>query len=149
MRDFVSLVLGGPSGPDDLLVSFIQLIFWIWKIVEDDQDRCATDDKTSGTYLFNIWSQYVGLYVSWILYFLPVLMPILQLAQINGVVSAAGYINAVVQLVMMILTWLATGIIHIIYTPDLQKQYDFVCAFAGESFGRPGGKGGRPGNASP
>ena len=92
------------------------MIFWIWQLVEADEDRCV---GASGTWLFKMWSEYPGLYGSWILYFFTVLMPILQLSQINGDIFAAGWTNAIVQVAMMTLTWLATGLIHIFFVPAL------------------------------
>lgn len=41
-------------------------------------------DVEPGLYLFNLWARYPGLYGSWILYVLPVIFPIVQLAHLNG-----------------------------------------------------------------
>lgn len=103
------------------------MIFWIWQLVEADEDRCV---GASGTWLFNMWSSYPHLYGSWILYFLTVLMPILQLSQLNGDIFAAGWINAIVQVSMMTLTWLATGIIHVLFVPALNQEWKDRCESA-------------------
>ena len=107
-----------------LLISVPGFIFWVWQMVEDEEDRCV---GASGTWLFKMWSEYPGLYGSWILYFVTVLMPILQLSQYNGNIALPGYINAVVQLAMMTLTWLATGLIHIFFVPALQQEWIDRC----------------------
>jgi len=77
-----------------------------------------------------MWSSYPHLYGSWVLYFLTVLMPILQMAQINGDIFAAGWINAIVQVSMMTLTWLATGIIHVLFVPALNQEWKDRCETA-------------------
>jgi hypothetical protein len=107
-----------------LLVSVPGMIFWIWQLVEAEEDRCV---GASGTWLFKMWSEYAGLYGSWILYFLPVLMGILQLAQYNGDIFAAGYINAIVLMVMLGLSWLATGLIHVFFVPALVQEWSDRC----------------------
>lgn len=107
-----------------LIISIPQVIFWIWQLVEAEGDKC---EGISGTWLFNMWASYPGLYGSWILYFLPVLMPILQMAQINGDIFAPGWINAIVQVSMMTLTWLATGLIHILFVPALNQEWTDKC----------------------
>lgn len=107
-----------------LIVSVPGFIFWVWQMVEDEEDRCV---GASGTWLFKMWSEYVGLYGSWILYFVTVLMPILQLSQLNGDIFAATSINATVQVAMMTLTWLATGLIHVFFVPALVQQWSDRC----------------------
>lgn len=110
-----------------LILAVPAMIFWIWQLVEADEDRCV---GASGTWLFNMWSSYAHLYGSWILYFLTVLMPILQLSQINGDIFAPGWINAIVQVAMMTLTWLATGIIHVLFVPALNQEWKDRCESA-------------------
>jgi hypothetical protein len=110
-----------------LIVAVPGMIFWIWQLVEADEDRCV---GASGTWLFNMWSSYAGLYGSWILYFLPVLMFILQMSQINGDIFAPGWINAIVQVSMMTLSWLATGVIHVMFVPALNQQWVDKCETA-------------------
>jgi len=107
-----------------LILAVPAMIFWIWQLVEQDEHRCV---GASGTWLFNMWSSYAHLYGSWILYFVTVLMPILQLSQINGDIFAPGWINAIVQVSMMTLTWLATGIIHVMFVPALNQEYEDRC----------------------
>ena len=107
-----------------LLISVPGMIFWIWQLVEAEEDKCV---GASGTWLFKMWSEYPGLYGSWILYFLTVLMPILQLGQINGDIFAAGYTNAIVQIVMLSLTWIATGVIHVLFVPALNQEWTDRC----------------------
>jgi len=100
------------------------MIFWIWQLVEEEEDKCV---GASGTWLFKMWSEWAGLYGSSILYFFTVLMPLLQLAQINGDIFAAGYINAIVSMVMMMLTWLGTMLIHIFFVPALKQEWTDKC----------------------
>lgn len=97
-------------------------------MVEAEEDKCnGPEDRVSATWLFKMWSEYPGLYGSWILYFLTVLMPILQMSQINGDIFAAGWINAIVQCSMLTLSWLATGIIHVLFTPALNQEWEDRC----------------------
>lgn len=107
-----------------MIIAVPGFIFWVWQMVEDDADRCV---GASGTWLFKMWSEYPGLYGSWILYFLTVLMPILQLAQLNGDIFREGWINSIVQVSMMTLTWLATGIIHVLFVPALNQKWSDRC----------------------
>jgi len=69
-----------------------------------------------------MWASYVGLYGSWVLYFFPVLFPLIQITALSGV-NQAGYLNAVVQLVMMMITWLFTGIVHVLGFPYVNKKF--------------------------
>jgi hypothetical protein len=110
-----------------LIDSIPAVVFWIWSLVEAEEAKC---EGISGTWLFKIWSEWVGLYGSWILYFVPVLMPILQMGQINGDIFAPGWINAIVQVSMMTLTWLGIGLIHIFFVPALNQQWTDKCETA-------------------
>jgi len=99
------------------IVSFIELIGWILWLVE-------SEERGTGSWFFNMWASYVGLYGSWILYFLTVLFPILQLAQINGDIFLPGWINGIVQLTVFTLFWLASGLVHLFMVPYLNYEYD-------------------------
>ena len=99
-----------------MVIAVPGMIFFIWSLVESDAAAC---EGTSGSWLFNMWSSWAGLYGSWVLYFLPVLMFILQAAQINGDIFAPGWINAIVLSSMMTISWIATGMIHVLFVPAL------------------------------
>ena len=107
-----------------MIIAVPGMIFWIWQLVEADEDRCV---GASGTWLFKMWSEYPGLYGSWVLYFIPVLIPILQMGQLNGDVFAPTWINSIVQIAMMTLSWLATGLIHVLFVPALNQQWTDRC----------------------
>jgi len=101
------------------------MIFFIWAMVEDAAAAC---EGTSGNWLFVFWSQWLGLYGSWVLYFIPPLMFILQMSQINGDIFAPGWINAIVLTSMLVLSWVATGVIHVLFVPALKQEYKDACA---------------------
>jgi len=108
-----------------MLIALPGVIFYIWSLIEDEAAAC---EGISGAWLFTMWSKTAGLYGSWILYFLPVLMFILQLGQINGDIFAPGWINAQVLTAMLTISWIATGVIHILFTPALKQQLMDKCA---------------------
>lgn len=105
-----------------LIVAVPEFIFWIVFLVED-QESC---DSTIGFYLFNLWASYFGLYGSWILYSGTVIMPILQLERLKGEIDLPMWTNAIVQLVVMVLSMLITGTIHILFVPALNQRYEDV-----------------------
>ena len=49
--------------------------------------------------------------------------PIIQLTTLNDIFRA-GWTNAVVQLSMMLITWLFTGIVHVLGYPYLNRKYE-------------------------
>jgi len=59
-----------------LIVSVAELMLWMWYYFGDQTDNCGIE---SGFWWFNFWASYFGLYGSWILYGLCVLMWVLQL----------------------------------------------------------------------
>jgi len=99
-----------------MLVSVPELVFWIMHMIEKD------NEKAIGHWLFNMWASYVGLYGSWVLYLFPVLFPLIQLTALSGI-NQAGYQNAVVQLVMMMISWLFTGIVHVLGFPYVNAKF--------------------------
>jgi len=108
-----------------MLIALPGVIFYIWSLIEDEAAAC---EGISGAWLFNMWSTSPGLYGSWVLYFLPVLMFILQLGQINGDIFAPGWINAQVLTAMLTISWIGTGVIHVLFVPALNQQIEDKCA---------------------
>lgn len=98
-----------------LIISVPEFIFWIMYMTKADM----------GAFLFNLWASWVGLYGSWILYFLAFVCPLLQLVFLTNI-SQPGWINAVVQLVMLLISWLFTGIIHVLGFPYVNRMYERV-----------------------
>jgi len=98
-----------------LLISVPEMVFWVVVMI---------GESTWGLWLFNIWVKWPGLYGSWILYFLTVLFPIIQLVNLAEVGNnQPGELNATVQLVMMLITWLFTGIVHVLGFPYVERKY--------------------------
>jgi len=95
-----------------MLISVPELIFWSMSMA----------DMKMGHWLFNMWVSYPGLYGSWIFYFFTFLWPIVQMALLSGS-NQPGYTNAAVQCVMMLLTWLYTGIVHVFGYEKLNRKY--------------------------
>jgi len=98
-----------------LLISVPEMVFWVVVMI---------GESTWGLWLFNIWVKWPGLYGSWILYFLTVLFPIIQLVNLAEIGNnQPGELNATVQLVMMLITWLFTGIVHVLGFPYVERKY--------------------------
>lgn len=104
-----------------LLISVPELIFWI-------MDMVGEKDGDIGNYLFDMWASYPGLYGSWVCYFFAVLFPILQLAHLAGDIFERGWTNAVVQLIMHLISWLYTGIVHVLGYPYVNRRYQRMIA---------------------
>jgi len=102
-----------------LLVAVSQFIVWLLWLLNEEKNEAG---ENSYQWLWEIWAQYVGLYGSWVLYFFTVLFPILQMSQINGDIYLAGWINAIVQVSMMTITWLGTGVIYLLR--ELKRQFN-------------------------
>lgn len=79
-----------------------------------------------------MWASYPGLYGSWVCYFFAVLFPILQMAHLgtagNGGITARGWSNAVLQLIMHLISWLYTGIVHVLGYPYVNRRYQRMLA---------------------
>lgn len=101
-----------------MLISVPEMIFWIMHMIGSPE---------IGTYLFNIWVQWPGLYGGWILYFFTFLWPLIQMTSLTGI-NQPGYTNAAVQLAMMLITWLFTGIVHVLGYPFIQRMYERTLA---------------------
>ena len=98
-----------------LLISVPELIFWIMYMVEADM----------GLWLFNMWASYPGLYGGWVLYMFPaIIWPSVQLSVLAGDINRAGYTNAAVSMPMMMISWLFTGIVHVLGFPYLNRKAD-------------------------
>lgn len=97
-----------------MLISVPEMIFWIMHMVGSPE---------IGTYLLNIWVQWPGLYGGWILYFFNFLWPIIQMTSLTGI-NQPGYTNAAVQLAMLTISWLFTGIVHVLGYPYIQRMYE-------------------------
>lgn len=97
-----------------MLISIPEMIFWVMHMI---------GEPAIGTYLLNIWVQFPGLYGGWILYFFGFLFPLIQLTALSGI-NQAGYSNAALQLVVFTMTWLMTGIVHVIGFPYIQRMYE-------------------------
>jgi len=97
-----------------MIISIPEFAFWIMILIERNE---------LSAFLFNMWASYPGLYGSWILYFFTVLWPIIQLSSITTI-SAPGYSNAVLQLIMFLITWLFTGIVHVLGFPYVNRMYE-------------------------
>jgi len=69
-----------------------------------------------------MWASYPGLYGSWVFYFFTVLFPIIQLTALTTI-NQPGYTNAAVQLTMMLMTWLFTGIVHVLGYPYVNRKF--------------------------
>lgn len=108
-----------------LIISVPGTIFFIWAMVEDAAAAC---EGTSGNWLFVFWSKWFGLYGSWVLYVIPPIMFIVQMAQINGDIYAGAWINAIVLTSMTVLSWVATGVIHVLFVPALKREFKDACA---------------------
>lgn len=78
-----------------------------------------------------MWSSYIGLYGSWILYLFPVLFPLIQITSLTGI-NQSGYLNAVVQMVVMLISWLFTGIVHVLGYPYVNRKFARWNNFPGE-----------------
>jgi len=107
-----------------LIIAVPGMIFFIWAMVEDAAAACG---GMSGNMLFVFWSTWIGLYGSWVLYFLPPLMFILQLGQLNGDMFAPAWINAIVLTSMTVISWIVTGVIHVLFVPALKQEYKDLC----------------------
>jgi len=101
-----------------MLISVPEMIFWIMHMVGSPE---------IGTYLFNIWVQWPGLYGGWILYFFTFLWPLIQLTALTGI-NQPGYTNAAVSLVMFTMAWLYTGIVHVLGYTYVQRMYERTLA---------------------
>jgi hypothetical protein len=69
-----------------------------------------------------MWVSYPGLYGSWVFYFFTVLFPMIQLTALSGI-NQPGYTNAAVLLAMMLITWLYTGIVHVLGYPFVNRKF--------------------------
>lgn len=69
-----------------------------------------------------MWASYVGLYGSCVFYFFTVLFPAVQMASLSGI-NQPGFANAGVQLAMMMISWLFTGIVHILGYPFINRKF--------------------------
>jgi len=101
-----------------MLISVPEMIFWVMHMV---------GSPDIGTYLLNIWVSWPGLYGGWILYFFTVLWPLIQLTAVTGI-NQPGYTNAAVQMVMMLMSWLFTGIVHVLGFPYINRMYERTLA---------------------
>jgi len=101
-----------------MLISVPELIFWVMHMI---------GEPALGTYLFYIWVQWPGLYGSWVLYFFTVLWPLIQLTAVTGI-NQPGYTNAAVQCAMFTITWLYTGIVHVLGYPYIIRMYEKTLA---------------------
>jgi len=101
-----------------LIISVPEFVFWI---------LCLTDKNQGNMWLFKMWASWPGLYGGWVLYFFTVLWPIVQMAELNNV-TAFGFVNAQWQMLLFAITWLFTGIIHVLGVPFVKRQYkrDFL-----------------------
>jgi len=102
-----------------LIVSVIEWVGWMCWVTND-----GSEQGLNGAWFYNMWASYVGLYGSWILYSLTWIFPAVQLSQINGVVYAAGFTNSITLLTVMALSWLAQGLMHIFYVPEINAKYE-------------------------
>jgi len=95
-----------------MLISVPELIFWIMTMA----------DVPVGHWLFNMWASYPGLYGSCILYFLGVIWPIVQLTAVTGI-NQPGYTNALIQMIMFMLSWIYTAVVHVMGFEKLNRKY--------------------------
>jgi len=95
-----------------MVISFPEMVFWIMHMFGSQK----------GLELLNMWVSWPGLYGSWILYLFPVIFPIVQM--VNLVQSnQPGYLNAAVSLIVMMISWLATGLVHVFGYKHVQSVY--------------------------
>lgn len=104
-----------------MLISIPEMIFWVMHMVGSE------NNDNIGTYLLNIWVQWPGLYGGWILYFFTFLWPIIQMSSLTGT-NQPGYANAAVQLVLCTITWLFTGIVHVLGFTHVNRMYERTLA---------------------
>lgn len=94
-----------------MLISLPELVFWIMYMVEADM----------GLWLFDMWASYPGLYGSCVLYFFTIIWPAVQMSSLSDDYQA-GFTNAALSLSMMLITWLYTGIVHILGYPYINRK---------------------------
>jgi len=104
-----------------MIISVLELIFWI-------MDIAGEKNGDIGNYLFDMWVTYPGLYGSWVFYFFAVLWPIMQLSHLNGDIVQRGWTNAIVQLIMHLISWLYTGLVHVLGYPFINRRYQRMIA---------------------
>lgn len=95
-----------------MLLAVPELIFWIMTM----------SDIPIGHWLFNMWASSAGLYGSCIMYFLGVLWPIIQLTAVTGI-NQPGYVNALVQMIMFMVSWIYTSVVHVMGFEKLNRKY--------------------------
>lgn len=103
-----------------LLISVPEFIFWI-------MDMVGEKNGDIGNYLFDMWVSYPGLYGSWVMYFFCVVWPIVQLTTLNNI-GAPAFTNAAVQLAMHMISWLYTGLVHVLGYPYINRRYQRMIA---------------------
>lgn len=97
-----------------MIVSVPEMIFWFMSM----------SDSRMGHWLFNMWASYVGLYGSCILYFFSFLFPVIQMtAVVTPAWSQPGFVNALVQTLMMMLTWVFTSVVHVMGYSRLNRKF--------------------------
>jgi len=69
-----------------------------------------------------MWASYPGLYGSWIFYMFTVLFPLIQLTALSGI-NQPGYSNAAAMLAVGMITWLYTGIVHVLGFPFVNRKF--------------------------
>jgi len=98
-----------------LLISVPEMIIWLVYMI---------GESSWAPKWLNIWVKWPGLYGSWILYFLTVLFPIIQIANLNVLGSnQPGSLNAVIQIIVLAITWIFTGVVHVLGFPYVERMY--------------------------
>lgn len=101
-----------------MLISVPEMIFWAMHMA---------GSPPIGTYLFNMWVSWPGLYGGWILYMFTFIWPIVQMTSLSSI-SQPGYTNAAIQLAMLTMSWLFTGIVHVLGYPYINRMYERTLA---------------------
>jgi len=97
-----------------LIVAVPEFVFWMMYLANADM----------GPWLFKMWATWPAYYGCWGLYIFPIIFAIVQMAQINGDIFAAGWTNSIVQITMHSIVMVFTGVVHILALPSLIKKAD-------------------------
>lgn len=103
-----------------MLISVPEMIFWVMFMAGVKLDNDLAE------WLLNMWISYPGLYGGWVFYFLTWCLPAVQLGLLtttNGGINQPGFTNAAVQLAMMMISWLFTGIVHTLGFPAVNRKF--------------------------
>lgn len=99
-----------------MLISLPEMIFWVMFMAETKLENDLTE------WLLNMWISYPALYGSWVFYAFGVIWPAVQLGTLSGI-NQPGYTNAAVHLALFLISWLFTGIVHVLGFPAVNRKF--------------------------